>query len=87
MIELKPIENSSQVAEAAYDAAQRILAVRYKHSAFVYHYKGVPEEVAVEFEKAESKGRFLGGKVRGLYDFERINTLDEDPRAEPAAAS
>ena len=75
-IELKPVE-SSQIQAAGYDSATQTMAVRFKGSNFVYHYKGVEPDVAKAFDEAESKGRFFGSTIQGAYDFEKIDVEDE----------
>jgi hypothetical protein len=71
---LKPVTGSSQVASAGYDAASQTLSVMYANSAFRYDYKGVPPDVAEAFDKAESKGRFLGSQVKGRFEFDKVDT-------------
>lgn len=75
-IELKPVD-SSQIQSAGYDAATQTLAVRFHSGKSVYHYQGVPPDVAQAFDEAESKGRFLGASIKGQYDFEKIDVEDE----------
>lgn len=75
-IELKPVE-SSQIQSAGYDPASQTMAVRFRGSNFVYHYKGVEPDVAKAFDEAESKGKFLGASIKGSYDFEKIDVEDE----------
>ena len=47
------------------------LYVEYK-SGNTYKYKGVPHDLFEEFTKAESKGRFMNEKVKGKFDYEKV---------------
>lgn len=71
-IEMKPVENSSQVESAGYHAESQTFAVRFKRTAAVYHYKAVPAEVAHAFDEADSKGRFIGEQIKGVFEFEKV---------------
>lgn len=68
MIELKPVEGSTQILAIGHDAAQRVLAIRYRGGK-VYHYRDVPDEVVAAFMAAESKGKFAAQNIRGFFDF------------------
>ena len=61
-------ECSSSVVKAhGYDPSIQTLAVRFGPGK-VYHYTGVPPEVATEFAGAESIGKAYGSMIRGKYD-------------------
>lgn len=74
MIALKPIPGSTQVSAAAYDPATRVLSVVFHGKPTRYDYQDVPPEVAEAFDKAESKGRFIGTYVKGKYEFTKTDT-------------
>jgi hypothetical protein len=85
MLPLTPIDNSSMFDAWAYDQATGVLTLRFKKSAFVYHYKGVSPEHATGFAQAESKGSYFCEHIKHEYEAERINTSDgDDTQAEPA---
>lgn len=73
MIELKPVEGSSQIAASGYDPATQVLAIQFKSGKSVYHYQQVPEDVAAAFDAAESKGKFLGSEIKGTFEFEKVD--------------
>lgn len=77
MIELKPIENSSQIDATGYDIGTQTLAVRFKAGGNVYHYLNVPAEVAQGMVQAESPGRYLLANIKHEYSFERIDQEGE----------
>ena len=58
MIALTPIdpERSKQVAAHGYDPSTQTLAVQFRNSASVYHYKDVPPEKADALSSADSLG-------------------------------
>jgi hypothetical protein len=84
MIELKPIEGSSQLAAYAYDHATATLSMRFHKSAFVYQYHDVEPDTVAEFEAAENKGAFFGSRIKGRFNFVPIDTAaGEDAAPEP----
>ena len=64
-------EASSQIKEFGYDAASNTLAVRFK-SGGEYHYNGVPQETFDAMHKSSSIGSFLHTKIKGKFDFKKI---------------
>jgi hypothetical protein len=50
------------------------LVVTFKNGSR-YRYHGVPDDVYVEYQKAESKGTFISRNLRGRF---RTQKLDED---------
>lgn len=58
-----------------YDADSRTLAVQFPdrgdRPGDVYHYFDFPADVWAEFQQAESKGKFFGARVKGIYRFEK----------------
>jgi len=71
-IPLTEVVGSSQVEAAGYHAESQTFAVRFKRTAAVYHYKAVPAEVAHAFDEADSKGRFIGEQIKGVFEFEKV---------------
>lgn len=69
-IPLVPIA-SSNLAAVGYNEAKRILAIEFKSGA-IYHYAGVPEEVAGEFAVAESRGKFYAAHIKGKYQGQKM---------------
>ncbi len=62
-----PVE-SSNIEAVSYDAAHKILSVRF-HKSGVYRYAGVSEEIYKEFLGAESKGKFFIQHIKGHFDY------------------
>lgn len=67
-IELEHVE-SSTIKAIGYDMVRRILAVKFETDA-IRHYAGVPQEVALEFYSAPSKGQYYNLNIRGKYEAE-----------------
>ena len=62
---------SSVVASFEYDAAVRMLCIRFVSGA-VYCYFGVPQAVYQKMIKASSKGILFNRLIKGKYEFVRI---------------
>ncbi|HWH83198.1 MAG TPA: KTSC domain-containing protein [Burkholderiaceae bacterium] len=86
MIALTKISNSSMIAAHGYDPVHQVLAVEY-HGGSVFHYKGVEPDIAAALAVAESPGKFLNSRVRGMYDHERIVTDPVDAPLEQTAGA
>lgn len=69
-MEMKPV-NSSNIAAVGYDAGQKVLAVQFKGGG-MYHYKGVPQDLADKFVTAESMGRFLNQIIKPAFEYEKV---------------
>lgn len=54
-----------------YDADSRTLRIVYV-SGNVYDYKDVPPEVYEAMKVSGSKGTFLNTKIKGKYEFEKV---------------
>jgi len=63
---------STVVAKMEYDASLQVLIVTYT-SGKVYVYKGVPPEVYEEMRASGSKGRFLNYRIKGKYEYEKVD--------------
>ena len=63
--------SSSSLSSVGYDAAHRILEVRFRHGG-IYQYLDVPPEVHAELLEAESLGGYLGRVIKPNYDFRRV---------------
>lgn len=68
-MKMQPV-TSSQVESIGYDAATKVLAVKFKSG--MYEYDGVPPEVHDGILKAESVGKFLGAHVKGKFQFRKV---------------
>lgn len=62
---------SSNVASIRYDSEQSLLEVEFLNGGR-YQYFDVPEQVAQEFEQAESKGVFLAQRIKGHFRYSRV---------------
>lgn len=73
-ISITPCE-SSQISGFGYDTASQTLAVQFHGRGAtpgsIYHYAKVPPEVFAEFQASESKVKFFGSKIRGVFEYEK----------------
>jgi len=67
---------STVVASVKYEPRSRTLRVIYI-SGLVYDYQDVPEEVYLEMKSSSSKGSFLNQRIKGKYQFEKVNKEDQ----------
>lgn len=67
MIEMYNV-NSSNVVAVGWDKGN--LYVEYRRGSYMY--KNVPKAKYNELMNAESKGKFMCSKIKGIYDYERI---------------
>ncbi len=74
MVQLTAVTGSSQVHSFGYDAAQRVLAIRFQNSAYVYYYQDVPQDIADDFAAAESKGQYVASHIKGKFEFTKVDT-------------
>lgn len=72
-------ENSSQIALAIYDAAQRVLLVDFK-SGGTYLYSDVPQLAFDNLVSAESAGKYFIGAIKPHFAFFKVPK--EEVRAE-----
>ena len=61
---------SSTIQEIGYDEGEQMLAVKFNTGA-LYHYFGVPLEVARSVMNAPSVGTALNAEVKGTYKYAR----------------
>jgi KTSC domain len=54
-----------------YQSKSKILEIEFRSGA-VYHYLGVPKKVHESLRRAESKGQYFNGEIRGEYAFVRV---------------
>lgn len=62
---------SSNVAAIRYDPEQSLLEVEFLNGGR-FQYYDVPEQVAQNFEQAESKGVFLAQSIKGHFRYSRV---------------
>lgn len=65
IVKTQPVD-SSNIAEIGYDPDKLVLAVLFK-SGDLWHYAGVPLDIAAKLAGAESKGKFYGAHVRSKF--------------------
>ena len=65
------VGGSDLIGRAGYDAEAKELRIQMVHSSDWYIYKDVPQDVADEFWKSDSKGTFFGANIKGRYEYER----------------
>ena len=71
---------SSMIQAHGYDAAQRVLAIRFIKSPYVHHFQDVPPETVAAVTEAKSIGMAFNEHVRGK--FEHTTVKADDDRAE-----
>ena len=71
---------SSQLNGFGYDADSKTLAISFPGRGAqpdtIYHYFDVPAEVWSDFLAAESKGKFFGAEIKGMYRYEKQPDAD-----------
>ena len=65
---------SSMMESAGYDSATRVLEIEFARGA-VYHYFDVPLDLYQALLDAPSQGRFFHGRIRGAFEFQRVNEV------------
>jgi hypothetical protein len=70
MIDLEPVD-SSNVSGVGYDPDSQTLHVEFKGGSR-YEYAGVPPETHAELMKADSIGRHLHGRIKGIHSHKRV---------------
>lgn len=77
--------SSSQIESTGYDPTIKTLAIQFRKkggSGSIYYYGNVTPEIAEEFSKAESKGKFFGERIKGQACFDcRKLVLDDEQEA------
>ena len=77
-----PVEGSSNIEAYSYDLMKEILYVRYKGGKEYEYYK-VPSRVFLDLVCAESKGKFIAAKVKGVFEYGHYlpaePTSDDEP--------
>ena len=66
-----PIESSS-LASVGYDPASHTLEVEFQGGR-VYRYFGVPPARYRDLLRADSAGRFLNTRIKGVYDYAPVD--------------
>ena len=80
---------SSQIAAVGYDAATRVLVIKFRASGrmaeAIYSYDGVPPELATGLIAAESPGSYFHRHIRrGQFRYRRLESdglRDDEPHA------
>ena len=62
---------SSNLAAVGYDLERKVLACTFR-SGDVWHYAGVPQELAQACFEAESKGKFYSLHIKGKFAAEKM---------------
>ncbi|EDY16339.1 conserved hypothetical protein [Chthoniobacter flavus Ellin428] len=65
--------DSLSLAAAGYDAREKELTLAFRHGG-IYRYFGVPRRAYRALMRAESKGQFFTGQIRGHYRFEKLDS-------------
>lgn len=70
----------------SYDPDTESLRIRFKNGA-LYEYRKVPQDVADDFGKCDSFGRFHATKIKGNFEYERIKEDEKDGQTTPQAGA
>lgn len=62
---------SSNIRSIGHDPAQNVLEVEFANGS-VYQYSGVPRDLADQFVKSDSAGRFFAQNVRNQFQAKRV---------------
>jgi len=73
-IERKKVE-SSNLKAVGYDEEKEVLAIEFKNGSIYYYYE-VPKTVYFNLIEADSVGAFLARRIKGIYDFKKIQSED-----------
>jgi hypothetical protein len=71
MIQMIDTPHSSNVSQIGYDAASKMLRVKFK-SGGMYEYAGFPLEEWLAFKDAPSLGKHFQTNIRGRYGYSRV---------------
>ena len=63
------LKESSAINDVYYNAKDKTLSVRFRHTPGVYEYKDVPAKVYNDLTHAESLGKFINSEVKNKYFF------------------
>lgn len=63
---------SSNVASIGYSIEEKKLRIKFNYGG-IYDYVNVPAEVYQLMLVAPSKGKFINEKLKGIYQFKKIN--------------
>ena len=67
---------SKAISKSEYNADKKVLSITFANGK-AYEYAEVPQEVAAEFEKAESKGKAFKKLIKGKYEAKKIEPAPE----------
>lgn len=77
MIEVKPIEGSSNIAAAGYSPDLETLRVEFQNGS-QYDYHGVTPEVATAFFEAPSQGEYLNRIIKPAHPAAKVEKEKSD---------
>jgi len=82
---LLPVQ-SSMFSHIGYDPATNVMAVRYKKSNYVHHFKDVPQAEFDAVRTAPSIGQAFNARIKDRYDHTVVEVDAEDEVQQPADA-
>jgi len=59
--------DSSAIDSVKYDASEQVMSIQFTNSDTAYKFYNVPRVLVVEFEAAESHGKFYNANIRGKF--------------------
>lgn len=86
-ITLQPVEASSNITHAGYDAKAKAFYVKFTSGSTIYRYAAEPD-ADVQFTQglfdafmaAESKGRFFHQRIKSWFSFDKHEPEPDPPR-------
>jgi hypothetical protein len=75
-IQRQPV-NSSDIASIGYDAATETLEIEFKAMG-IYRYFSVPKNVADDFQRTPSPGKFFRQHIKVKYAWEKVGRAEND---------
>jgi hypothetical protein len=73
---------SSMISEIGYDAASRVLEIKFSGSGGVYQYEDFSPEDWTWFQQQESIGKHFGAEIRGKFKSKKMEPEDAQGSAE-----
>lgn len=74
--EQQSIVESTTIKSVLYNFITESLKITFSSGA-MYEYSNVPSEIYDDFCKAESQGKFLNEKIKGTYNYSKIENNDK----------
>ena len=73
MINLKPVEGSSQIIGVGYSEENQVLRIRFKKGEAEYDYADVPRSEHDALLNSKSIGKHFHQHIKGAYEYQRVH--------------